>query len=64
MVSKKAQKLINELNELLKKENGKCQGAYEKRLLSLTEEEAELLSISYFESDDAVEHWSHVKALF
>ena len=64
MISKKAQKLIDELNALWKENGSKWSKAYEDRLYSLTEEEAELLSSSYFESKDAVFHWSNVKSCY
>ena len=64
MVSKKAQKLIDELNKLWKDNGNKWSDAYENRLMSLTEEEAELLTTSYFESEDAVFHWNNVKSCY
>ena len=60
----KAKKLINELNELWQKNGGKWSKEYEDRLYGLTEDETELLSSSYFESEDAVLHWSNVKSLY
>ena len=71
-MNSKAKKLINELNALYKKEQeenkqthdyGKV-SAYENRLLSLTEEEIELITSSYFESEDAQLHWKNIKACY
>lgn len=64
MIDTKTQKLVDELNALWKKNGSKWSQEYEDKLYSLTEEEVELLSSSYFESEDVVFHWSNLKACY
>jgi hypothetical protein len=56
MISKKLQKLIDELNEVEKNDKSKWKEAYSKRLQKLTTDEVELLFSGVRESEDA---WHH-----